>query len=864
MPVKEWKIKGRYCSLLVIALMVLPVAAATEPINIHLTWQGDPRYSITISWMTSSESPSIVEYGVGLPYESNVGGSPARFHNVNITGLKPGTQYHYRCGSDSNWSDDFTFRTAPADPKEPFTFVVFGDSRSHWDIWGECAEAVLASGPEFCLHTGDIVRDGGKQDEWNISFKEAEALLSRRVVMPAIGNHERNDPLYYNQFALPHPEDWYSFDYGNAHFIALSTEKDMTGSQREWLERDLSSTNATWKFVFYHRPMYSSGHHGCAMRVQEAWIDLFDEYHVDMVFNGHDHDYERSYPMFDNWLSDSPENGTIHVVTAGAGASLYSLVSPGPWMAIFRKVNHYVFLTINGTELRMEARLFNGTVFDDVQLSKAKLPDLVVESITTNPTYPSPGEGTTIVAFVKNVGRDESRDCRVHIAIDGENLSTKQLGSLLPGASATVQAEWYPTSHGTFNVTAWADCDDVVQEGIWEKNNKLGRIVLVSEPKPDLVVTALGCDKIMPRVGETITVRVDVGNEGSGSSGRFDIGINLNGIPLNISACSEGLAPGETLRFEFPLICVWGDWEIAVTVDPSDGVDELYEDNNFANRTFYFRDFLKASSAYLSQGLLEGESVIIYYNQSEGEIPSNSSTCVVVWGMNGRKKPLGVNPPDTVTGDLFETQMKKVSEGIWFAVLPTSEEMDWIDLMFEDRQVLSRFSDDNNGSNWLIPGFELARSKVDGLLGAIEDAQAFGVDVSIYREEVEKSNLSLLAGRYMEAMKMLENATDRCRKDECEAIFEAATSEYETALGEGIDVGRAQILLNAARSQMELCNYQGSNQYSLKVITMIKEARAQISEIKLIPVLLIMLISSLRIAYGWASSTSAVDVDGGV
>ena len=890
--------RGKYGLLLVIVLMALFVEVKGEPTHIHLTWQGDPRSTITVSWRTLNETPGVVEYGVGLPNGNSTRGSLARIHHINITGLEPGTLYHYRCGCESDWSEELTFRTAPGDSNEPFTFVAFGDSRTNWDIWGNCSEAVLASGAEFSVHVGDLVSHGGDQGEWDIWFEEAKELLGRKVMMPTIGNHECTssggfprypvDPKYFEHFALPQPKEWYSFDYGNAHFIALNTETEMNGSQRDWLKRDLSSTNATWKFVFFHRPMYSSSLSGCIRRILIACGDLFDEYHVDMVFMGHDHDYERSYPIYDDWLVGSPGNGTIYIVTGGAGAPLKygRLISPGPWCASFLTDYSFVLLHINETELHMEAKLLDGTVFDEIQISKAVLPDLRVESIATNPRYPRPGEATTVVAMVKNLGQRESRACSASFAIDGETVSTTPLPSLPPGGLASLEIMWLPTIPGPCNLTVWADCDDKIGEGIWETNNKLNVLALVSEEKPDLVVVDVGCSEIMPDPGEVVTFWVDVKNEGSGPSGSFNLGISLDGILLNLSTCSQGLGPDEKIRFTHSWTCARGDWEIVATADPKGEVDELFEGNNIGEGILHFRDFFKEGAAYISQGFEKGEGAIVYYDQSEGPIPSNSSTIVVVWGMNGWKRPDVYaevlkwpldDAPDTVARvypidrgqigskgvlsnfvyprmdlhstlpdgkrfvELWETKMEKVTEDLWLAALPTTEEMEWIDLMFQDRCVLARYWDTNNGSIWIVPSREWSKAKVDELADVIGDARAVGLEVSSYLDVLIESNRSYYEGCYSEVIRMIENGTDRVDEMGAELCLKAAEWDYGKALFEGLDVERVQGLIVAARSRLESEDYAGSKRYSCQILDTIKKIRAQINEWILLPILPISL-----------------------
>ncbi len=820
----------RHGLLLGLALLAFQVAAG-QPSQVHMTWQSDPRYSITISWRTSSERPSVVEYGTDASYGFRAEGIPAQVHHVMLQGLRPGTLYHFRCGSEGEWSQDLTFQTAPEDESQGFTFVALGDSRTNWDVWGRCAEAVLQTDPAFVLHTGDLVENGGQQSEWDIWFLKAESLLSRKVMMPVLGNHEGNHPKYYEQFALPNVEDWYSFDYGCVHFIGLSTEKSMTGAQRAWLEQDLASTNATWKIVFYHRPMYSSDGHGCERPVYEAWGDLLDKYHVDLVFNGHDHTYERTYPMYGDWLADSPENGTIHIVTGGAGAPLGRLVSRGPWCASFVPYYHFLLVTVNQTDLKVEARFFNQTVFDELRISKARLPDLRAESAVTVPAFPVPGVDAQIMLTMVNSGKSASGECGVEIAIDGALLSVVRLGPIPAGGSVPINLVWRPTISGVHNLTVRVDPDGEVGEGLGEANNEMSLAILVSSPKPDLLVESVDSSALMPTLGETIRFVVDLKNRGTAASGPFGVEVRLNDVALNHTVLHQGLQPGETRRLDFSWQVSWGDWNLSVVLDPEGRVDELFEDNNVMDAAFRFRDLCKWGPAYLPQGFVKGEPVIIYYNTSEGRIPPASSTCVVVWGMNGWKKPPAqLAPPGTTTRTMFETPMQRVSGDLWFAVLPTAEGMDWIDLKFEDRQMLAKVFDDNNGSNWIVPCADWVRSRLDEFLLAISDAEAVGVDVAGYRALAEQASLTLSAGRPTEALKLIHDAVDRCRSDECRALFETASREYLEAVAEGLEIPRAQSYLNAARAQMESGNFSGSKHWSLLVLGLIQEARAKIPE----------------------------------
>ena len=113
-------------------------------------------------------------------------------------------------------------------------------------------------------------------------------------------------------------ELYYSFDWGNVHFVGLDTE--LTGpEQAAWLDADLAATDKPWKIVFGHKPPYSSGEHGSDGAFRNHFVPLIEKHGVQLVLNGHEHDYERTRPI---------ENVT-YVVTGGGGRHLRSVGTSG-------------------------------------------------------------------------------------------------------------------------------------------------------------------------------------------------------------------------------------------------------------------------------------------------------------------------------------------------------------------------------------------------------------------------------------------------------------------------------------------------------------------------------------------------------
>jgi hypothetical protein len=177
-------------------------------------------------------------------------------------------------------------------------------------------------------------------------------------------------------FVLPgdngtHTTRYYSFDYGAAHFLALDSEEDFgpTSAQYTWLLRDLESPaaqRATWRFAYVHRPPYSSGlGHGSEYALREAWSPLFERFGVDVVFAGHEHNYERSKPVRD-YTAVGGRFPVVYIVTGGGGKQLYE-VGRSPWTAYSAMVYHFVRVDVSGRHIRLQAINAAGQVFDQVE-----------------------------------------------------------------------------------------------------------------------------------------------------------------------------------------------------------------------------------------------------------------------------------------------------------------------------------------------------------------------------------------------------------------------------------------------------------------------------------------------------------------
>lgn len=362
---------------------------------------------ITVTWQTSGQaSGDAVKYDTvsrnGNPSNyafSTVGSNHTYFgalgwiHDVQLTGLSQNTTYYFICGGTSGgFSGERKFRTAPVD-SSPLTFVAGGDSRDNPTERDKISNAMRQLNPSFVLYTGDTVANGADQSLWDGWFDSMDSIWTDSngytvPIVPVLGNHENNATNYYGQYALPGTEQWYSLDWGkNVHIIALDTDIINSAAQLVWLRNDLEThKNVHWKFAVFHKPPFSSGtSHGSDTEVQQYWVPEFDRYHVNIIFSGHDHIYERSKPIDYTQSTNSPQgsysNASMYVVSGGWGAPL-SNVGSNWWTAYSASVYNFVLVNVflNGT-LSVQAKNDLGVTFDS--LHNVPVPEFPIAILLT-------------------------------------------------------------------------------------------------------------------------------------------------------------------------------------------------------------------------------------------------------------------------------------------------------------------------------------------------------------------------------------------------------------------------------------------------------------------------------------------------
>jgi len=405
-------------------LQARPVAAQ-QPYDIHLSWNSAQPHAtentMVIAWSANSATPGIVKYGRDKMLTNSKSVTPEYsqsaliyLHKAVLTGLRPNTVYYYKCGSAAAWSQTYSFKTAPVlGSQHKFTVGVWSDTQDNefnteFEKTDSIAQQLLKYPLQFTIHTGDIVNAGSQVPSWIRLFNIIQPVNATLPFMPVTGNHDVDNnasdagyqkpfSIFYDFLNLPGNKTDYSFNYGNTHFVAISSghAKGVEEAHRtdwrygkdspeyQWLEKDLAAARSnkkiTWIIVYMHHPAYSFG-----WSHVQGWQDrvtpLFDQYQVDLALAGHRHVYERHKAIRNNQplpqenihLYPKPA-GTVYITNGTSGGSPQGLGGATMSSMLFTsksKMYNYAIMAIEGRKLTYDVYNQKGGKIDYFEMNK--------------------------------------------------------------------------------------------------------------------------------------------------------------------------------------------------------------------------------------------------------------------------------------------------------------------------------------------------------------------------------------------------------------------------------------------------------------------------------------------------------------
>jgi acid phosphatase type 7 len=408
--------------------------------------------SMMIRWRTDVATASRINFGTAQNnLNSSLSDNTAKTeHQITLEKLSPNTKYFYAVANGNTLlqgdKDNFFVTSPPIGSEQEVRIMAFGDMgfgiETQTKVYQQYLKFIGNNYTDLWLLMGDNAYAQGWDWEYQQRFFEyyqTERLMKQTPIFPSPGNHDYSptpnnyiieDPLvaYFSIFSVPTKGEvggvaskskaFYSYNYANIHFVSLDSygkqgadramfSKD--SDQMKWLEQDLKANKQKWTIVYWHHPPYTMGSHNSDTEldlktIREGVVPILEKYKVDMVLNGHSHNYERSQMMkghygmeatynpklhaasnsngrYDNskdscpYIKDSKkaDNEGIIYVVAGTGASSYGAQPTYPHDAMVYSNNQNagsLYLEIKGNRLDAKFVTEDGSIKDQFTILK--------------------------------------------------------------------------------------------------------------------------------------------------------------------------------------------------------------------------------------------------------------------------------------------------------------------------------------------------------------------------------------------------------------------------------------------------------------------------------------------------------------
>ncbi len=389
--------------------------AKADAFNLRQVITADSTSSRTIMWQSEAENKdAFVEYRVTKDKNAALqtqkeyindrftdNGKTTFVHTVVLQNLQPGTEYEYRLGYENRRSQWYGLNTANSN--NYYKALIFPDSQSaKYKAWEDVAMPAWQRNrdAQFFITMGDLVDNGEHAYQWNEWFTRIEPMITRIPAATVMGNHEtytmdwkvRMPQAYLHYFQLPggvpesYKNQFYSFDYGDVHYVVLNTQMremeefqpGLLQDQLAWFKADMEKTKKKWNVVLMHKDVLQYGFLTRKTPREEGFSEegktfmpLFDKYNVDVVLTAHLHTYRNRGHIY-NFKRGT--KGPLYILTGVAGDVRY----PNLWrrhsldiaIAPQPETNNYMVMEASSEKLVLSCYLPDGTKIDEAEVKK--------------------------------------------------------------------------------------------------------------------------------------------------------------------------------------------------------------------------------------------------------------------------------------------------------------------------------------------------------------------------------------------------------------------------------------------------------------------------------------------------------------
>jgi len=409
-----------------------PSVAATSPLDVnYLTLTpGSDATQLTFSWHTAdkTDNPVVRIWTQGNLASDFTGTSSTTvstisnmyYNRVTITDLALDTIYTYQVGDgNDNWSFEYTTKTGNSDV---FSYIIVGDPQigssgnvpRDTDAWVNTLNVITNAFPNtaFMAGTGDQIETSGTLAQYTGFFTPSQ--MTSLPFATCMGNHEGSGTAPHTFYNPPNTDGGqdvmdYWYRHGDTLFLVWDSTTGTPDAMRSFLNDAITQNeDATWRILSFHYDVYGQGtSHALSdgKNYRDGYVPVIDEFNIDVVFNGHDHSYSRSYPMmysgsastsntqgmqdetFDSNGRSIDPTGTVYFsLNSATGSKYYDLTSKQPYTATMDQKNIPNFSVVDMTPATFTCTTYqintdnSITEIDSYTIVKSTL--LTIDSVT--------------------------------------------------------------------------------------------------------------------------------------------------------------------------------------------------------------------------------------------------------------------------------------------------------------------------------------------------------------------------------------------------------------------------------------------------------------------------------------------------